>query len=331
MRASTRIPAVSNGSHTARATSGSIGRETSRTTDAENIEGSSQSIIPSDPFDRHSDRCLDGRISNVSRHAEAHGGFSDIYAGDYNGTRVAIKVIRLFDSDGRRRLRREYTSWTWVSHDIVLKCLGFAYRVGPEPYGIPRLISPWMSAGTLNHYMKTRPGLERLKALVDIAEGLAFLHDYLPSIIHGDIRGGNILMSDAGRPCLSDFGLAKVLKEGGMTATRGLIGTIRWMSPELLKDGVVPSAESDVWAYAMTVLEIMSGQIPYADIISVGPVIGMISRGELPTRPGMNINPALSDEIWAVCQKCWIFVPRQRPSMREVSRELSSLLNTPSL
>lgn len=62
------------------------------------------------------------------------------------------------------------------------------------------------------------------------------------------------MISDTGRPCLSDFGLSKVLKLEGMTATSELGGSLRWMSPELLHDDDVHSAKSDVWAYAMTVL-----------------------------------------------------------------------------
>jgi serine/threonine protein kinase len=61
------------------------------------------------------------------------------------------------------------------------------------------------------------------------------------------------LITDSGRPCLSDFGLSKVLLLSGMTTTADMRGTLRWISPELI-EGETISAESDVWAYAMTVL-----------------------------------------------------------------------------
>lgn len=62
------------------------------------------------------------------------------------------------------------------------------------------------------------------------------------------------MISDSGSPCLSDFGLSKVLKLEGMTATSSEVGgSLRWMSPELFHDNL-HSTKSDVWAYAMTVL-----------------------------------------------------------------------------
>jgi serine/threonine protein kinase len=63
------------------------------------------------------------------------------------------------------------------------------------------------------------------------------------------------LVSDSGVPCLSDFGLSRVLHEvRGMTTSSELAGSLRWMSPELLHDDSGVSVSSDVWAYGMTVL-----------------------------------------------------------------------------
>jgi len=161
---------------------------------------------------------------------------------------------------------------------------------------------------------------------VAVAEGLTYLHDQDPAIIHGDLRGGNILISNEGRPCLSDFGLARILKLEGMTPTSEQAGSLRWMSPELLRDDIIPSASSDVWAFGMTVLELISGNHPYNKIVNDVVVFGEIKDGQIPSRPqDTKFSNGLSDELWAICQHCWIIVPSQRPSMREVFSKISRI------
>ncbi|KAF8589944.1 ras GEF [Ramaria rubella] len=296
------------------------------------------SVFSLDVFDRNSERCLDGRITRESEHPAASGGFSDVWRGTMDGRTVAIKTLRPFNS-GRRieeskllknsghispqRLWREYAAWTWVTHPIVLECLGFSYDFSPQPYILPSLISPWMANGTLDNYIDKNPKVDRFQMLVDVAEGLSFLHDQHPSIIHGDLRAGNILISDTGRPCLSDFGLSRVLKLEGMTTSSELAGSLRWMSPELLRDDVVPSTSSDVWAYAMTILEVMSGKLPYDEVKNTAAVLSLIHQGQVPLRPAERV--VLTDEIWAICQKCWNIVPRQRPAMHAVFMEIQEI------
>jgi serine/threonine protein kinase len=67
-------------------------------------------------------------------------------------------------------------------------------------------------------------------------------------------RQGNVLVSNAGDPCLTDFGLARILNDTrGMTTSSEVAGSLRWMSSELIRDEM-PRESSDVWAYGMTVL-----------------------------------------------------------------------------
>ncbi|KAF8501227.1 kinase-like domain-containing protein, partial [Hysterangium stoloniferum] len=80
------------------------------------------------------------------------------------------------------------------------------------------------------------------------------LHDHEPSIIHGDVRGGNVLISDQGIPCLTDFGLSRILGDTvGITTSSSTTGSLRWMSRELLENEKV-NEQSDVWAFGMTVI-----------------------------------------------------------------------------
>ena len=65
---------------------------------------------------------------------------------------------------------------------------------------------------------------------------------------------GNILVSDSGVPCLTDFGLSRSLGDAiGMTTSSDAAGSLRWMAPEIFRYDKVGKV-SDVWAYGMTVL-----------------------------------------------------------------------------
>ncbi|KAG6329637.1 hypothetical protein ID866_9453 [Astraeus odoratus] len=93
--------------------------------------------------------------------------------------------------------------------------------------------------------------------LIDIAAGLQYLHTHeLGPIIHNDINGSNVFVSDDHRALLAGFDcstLAENSPSGVDADPRPRGGTFRWMSPEILEDSD-PSIASDVWAFGMTLL-----------------------------------------------------------------------------
>lgn len=89
--------------------------------------------------------------------------------------------------------------------------------------------------------------------IIEIAEGLAYLHQR--SIIHGDLKGNNVLISSGEHVLLCDFGLAKHVTYRTSTSLRGA-GSIPWQSPELLQDEGRRTVQSDVYAFGITVYEV---------------------------------------------------------------------------
>ena len=88
----------------------------------------------------------------------------------------------------------------------------------------------------------------------DVAEGLTYLHDN--NIVHGDLKGLNILISRSVRAMLCDFGLAKDM-DRTTGETQVAVGSWPWMSPERLQgDGPGRSFEDDVYGFGMTIYEV---------------------------------------------------------------------------
>jgi serine/threonine protein kinase len=87
-------------------------------------------------------------------------------------------------------------------------------------------------------------------------------------IVHGDLRGANILISDDWTACLADFGLTGVVEDpasttgGALTSTANHAGSLRWFAPELIAptffgcERFVRTTASDVYAFACVCLEV---------------------------------------------------------------------------
>ena len=86
-----------------------------------------------------------------------------------------------------------------------------------------------------------------------MAQAVAYLHSL--NIVHGDIKGDNILVSDCIDALLCDFGLAKVESTDTSVALQGS-GSSRWRSLELLRDDSAKTFASDIWAFGMTMAEV---------------------------------------------------------------------------
>lgn len=159
------------------------------------------------------------------------------------------------------------------------------------------------------------------------------------NIVHGDIKGTNILVTSTGRACLADFGLSSLLGDNilvwsslGSEPGRGG-GTTRWKAPELFiqesedKDSI-PTPASDVYSFSCVAYEILTGQIPFYEIKgSEAVTLKLFNSREQPSRPAPGkAAKELTDEAWSLLEDCWIHEPDQRPSLEEVLRRLEGMM-----
>ena len=127
--------------------------------------------------------------------------------------------------------------------------------------------------------------------------------------------------------------------------SREIGGTSRWMAPELLlSEDAKNTKASDVWAYGMTVLvgriscvpvshfnrarpqELITKKSPYSHLKIEGQVLGALIRHDLPSRPQTFEHPS-HEQLWLICDKCWILDPSHRPEMDEVRRIVHEMTN----
>jgi predicted Ser/Thr protein kinase len=174
------------------------------------------------------------------------------------GREVALKLIAesAVDSDARARFLREVKLMGKLAHP-----------------GIVRLFDGGRSGDALFLTMEVLDG-EPLSALVRkpwmharaatflarVLEALAYVHEQ--GILHRDLKPGNVMVV-GGAPKVLDFGLARSTEGTALTEAGMLLGTPRYMAPELI-DGAEHSARTDLFAVGMIGLEMIAGASPYA-------------------------------------------------------------------
>jgi serine/threonine protein kinase/beta-lactam-binding protein with PASTA domain len=102
------------------------------------------------------------------------------------------------------------------------------------------------------------PPVRALEMLAQILSGLSAAHR--AGILHRDLKPENVLLADDGRVKLGDFGLARAITEH--TGTGSLVGTVAYLSPELVTRGIA-DARSDVYAAGIMLYELLTGKQPF--------------------------------------------------------------------
>ncbi|KZT74066.1 kinase-like protein, partial [Daedalea quercina L-15889] len=216
---------------------------------------------------------------------------------------------------------REAIRWKCMSHPNVVPFLGFDI----EHFNIGA-VGKWMPNGHIKRFLEYHPSASRPQLILDIARGLQYLHSEDVNIVHGELKGTNILVDEHNRACLSDFGLWFVTEGFHSLFTRANNeATARWTAPEILSpedfavvSSGMPSRESDIYSFSLVMWEVFAGKVPFTEARNDGAVIRRILNGDRPQRLLETTSLGLSDNVWSMMDKCWSADPRMRLSVSQV-------------
>ncbi|KAK1215509.1 Rho guanine nucleotide exchange factor [Marasmius sp. AFHP31] len=275
-------------------------------------------------------RCL--RINNVERlgsHPVAGGGFGDVWKGKIAGKTVCLKVVKMYLASDVEQLLREYMQeaivWQQLRHPNLLPFVGMYYF--GEGQGQLCLVSPWMEQGNLVTFLKNAPPehVDRMLLAYDVASGLAHLHDM--KIVHGDMKGVNVLITPEGRAAIGDFGLSHVADSHALKLSTSFTsrakGTTRWLAPELLRSTPpsISTVQSDMYAYGC----IFVGRAPFYELGEGAVIVAVLLDQKHPSRPE---DLEVDDEIWGLMTSCWNSDPTLRPTAADALARIQRLWST---
>ncbi|HEX5772380.1 MAG TPA: Stk1 family PASTA domain-containing Ser/Thr kinase [Nocardioidaceae bacterium] len=208
-------------------------------------------------------RVLDDRYRVGPR--VARGGMATVYeATDLRLDRVcALKIMHTGlgdDDEFAARFVREARHAAKLSHPNVVA----VFDQGDD-HGTLFLAMEYIPGHTLRDLIRKEAPMAPRKALAliePVLSALAAAHQ--AGMIHRDVKPENVLLANDGRIKVADFGLARAVSaETQHTATGGvLIGTVSYLSPELVVDGKA-DARSDVYAAGVIIYEMLTGRKPH--------------------------------------------------------------------
>ena len=241
------------------------------------------------------------------------GGMASVYrAYDARLSReVAIKFIRtdLFGptvlGELLKRFEREAKALAQFDHPHIIHVYDFG-----EYDGSPYLVMQYLPGGTLDSKMGTPFGWqEAVDVVLPLAQALDYAHQR--DVVHRDIKPANILLTTEGKPKLTDFGIVKLLRSGGLTTLTGTgatIGTPEYMSPEQAL-GNPADHRSDIYSLGIVFYELLTGKKPFeADT----PVVIIIKHINEPLPDPRDVIPDLPEAVEAVLRTALAKQPDDR-------------------
>ncbi len=214
---------------------------------------------------------------------------------------VAVKMIlagNLASTDQVERFVAEARTMARLHHPHIVGI----HETG-EIHGQHYLVMEYLSGPSLAQVLSQGavPAEKAARYVSAVARAVDYLHHQ--GIVHRDLKPSNILLREDDQPCVTDFGLVKMLQvAGNVTASGAILGTPAYMSPEQAagQAGRVGPL-SDVYSMGAILYELLAGQPPVRGATPLDTLVQVL-EGE-PARPSQ-VNPAIPRELESICLKC---------------------------
>ncbi len=174
--------------------------------------------------------------------------------------KVALKVLppELTFGHGVERFKREAKTAAALDHPNIIPI----FRIGSSGK-IFWYAMKFLEGKSLEDLLREQGSFslkETIAILEQVADGLDYAHAH--HVIHRDIKPANVMLDNRNKVIVTDFGIAKALTEGKLTATDSVIGTPYFMSPEQGM-GKTVSGASDQYSVAVMAYRMLAGHVPF--------------------------------------------------------------------
>ncbi|KAF8596625.1 kinase-like protein [Ceratobasidium sp. AG-I] len=255
-----------------------------------------------------------------------------IYTAEFvSGETVALKVARdrvqgVDPSTIMMRFQKHVHIWHSLRYDHILPFYGVGTKQDGDRTRI-YVVSPFLPNRDAVVYQREHECSvqDSLQIVTDLAFALRYLHERDSPIVHFNVCSENVLIDNVGRGVLGGFGFSKELSASESQPTIHPTGlpndTTRFRAPEYYIDpSFQPKTSADVWGWAMTALQLISGELPFCEASTEFQAVLWMTKGERPNRNSYPNIQQLTDpnSFWQLLEACWADNEADRPTMDEV-------------
>ncbi|KAM7463833.1 hypothetical protein LguiA_031954 [Lonicera macranthoides] len=250
------------------------------------------------------------------------GSFGTVHRAEWHGLDVAVKVLmeQDFHAERFREFLSEVSIMKRLRHPNIVLLLGAVTH--PPNLSI---VTEYLSRGSLYKLLQMPDAgvildeTRRLNMAYDVAQGMNYLHQLKPPIVHRDLKSPNLLVDGRFTVKVCDFGLSRS-KANTFLSSKTAAGTPEWMAPEVLRNE--PSNEkSDVFSFGVILWELATLQKPWRNLYTSQVVAAVGFMGKRLAIPS-HVNPQLA----ALIEACWANDPMNRPSFSVIMATLQQLI-----
>ena len=274
-------------------------------------------------------------------------GTSDVYVAtrDAEADEVVVKRTKITCPADLTRFEKELELLLRCEHASVVRPV--AVVRSPPTYA---LVLPMYAGGALFAMLhasgRTLAPAHAVRVCGDVAAALAHIHSC--GVLHRDVKSDNVLIGADGRAVLADFNAAEAIERltadiivqarpSGGFFKQFIVGTLPYMAPELLKSvrGAAFTASCDVYSLGITINEVLTATVPYADALTEQVQLhtilearynhdqltaAIVADGLRPREPAPS--EGAPPELIALVRRCWSAEPAERPDAARVCSEL---------
>ena len=276
--------------------------------------------------------------------------FSRVFKGEYKGTTVAVKKIRVRELAARKFAQQEIWIHEHLFHPNIVFFMGACLGKGHMLLLMEYIDGPNLEGVLFDEDVASKyPELtvqKRTNIASQVVQALCYLHGHNPTIIHCDLKPANVFVSgnfDIAK--LGDLGISKVrqMNQTMSTANKDLLpGTPSYLAPKVIVDGQKTNTCTDIWSLGCTLYELFTERECWsvydekivdgdssdvdedADDISMS-TLKQYMRRKLPPYQ-QKILDGLNKTLSKVIGKCLMYDARQPPEILDVNIDIKSLM-----
>lgn len=218
---------------------------------------------------------------------------------------VAIKILKqeyMGDPGFLERFRTEARHAAMVNHEGIANVYDYG-EDGGSAYLVMELV-PGDSLARILEVEKSLDGERVLDIIAQTARALYEAHE--AGLVHRDVKPGNLLITPEGVVKITDFGIARVADQVGLTATGQVMGTVQYLSPEQAT-GKSATPLTDIYSLGIVAYEALAGKRPFTGESQMEIAMAQINKAP-PALPA-SVDPRIANLVLS----CLAKKPNQRP------------------